>query len=89
MTRPQLQRASDELDAAANLAAGDAKERLDYQADQLATLATRESETDHGRLARHTNALRELAAEAEGEVADHVEAAMEAISAYRETLDGV
>lgn len=89
MTRPQLQRASDELDAAADLAAGEAKNRLEYQAEQLATLATRESETDHGRLARHTNALRELAAEADDEIAAHVEEAMEAITAYRETLDGV
>ncbi|WP_251342008.1 DUF7553 family protein [Haloplanus halophilus] len=89
MTRPQLQRASDELSAAAELTDGDAKDRLEYQADQLATLATRESETDHGRLARHTNALRELAAATEGEAAAHVEAAMDAISEYRETLDGV
>jgi hypothetical protein len=87
MGHEQLQRASDELRAAADLADGDERERLERQADQFATLA--ETGTDHGRLARHENALREIRAVTSDEAGDHVSEAMEAITAYRETLDGV
>jgi len=87
MTVSELERASDELDAAAELTDGDGRERLATQADHLAELA--ETGADHGRLARHENTLREIKAASSDDVADHVDAAMDAITAYRETLEGV
>jgi hypothetical protein len=87
MTVSELDSASDELDAAADLADGDARERLTTQADQLAALA--ETGADHGRLARHENTLREVKAEAGDDVAARIDAAMDAITAYRETIEGV
>lgn len=89
MAHEQLERASEELYAAAAAAAADSKERerLERQADQFATLADRG--TDHGRLARHENALREIKTGAGDEVGERIEAAMDAITAYRETLEGV
>lgn len=87
MAHERLERASDELDAAADLADGDGRERLATQADHLAELA--ESGADHGRLARHENTLREIKADAGEDVADRIDAAMDAITAYRETIEGV
>ncbi|WP_251328995.1 DUF7553 family protein [Haloplanus pelagicus] len=87
MAQSGLQRASHELDAAAELASGDERDRLERQAEQLAKLA--EIGTDHGRLARHENALREITAATDADVGERIEAAMDAISEYRETLDGV
>jgi len=87
MAHEELQRASDELRAAAEMAGGDERERLERQADQFAKLAERG--TDHGRLARHENALREIKAASGDEAVERIEAAMNAITAYRETLDGV
>ncbi|WP_338740192.1 DUF7553 family protein [Haloplanus salilacus] len=87
MTVSELERASDELDAAAELADGDASERLATQADHLAELA--ETGADHGRLARHENTLRELEADAGDDVAARIDAAMDSITAYRETIEGV
>ncbi|MFB6256239.1 MAG: hypothetical protein ABEH58_05855 [Haloplanus sp.] len=87
MAHDRLQQASEELRAAAEAADGEERERLGEQADQLATLADRG--TDHGRLARHENALREIKAAAGDDVGERIEAAMDAITAYRETLEGV
>lgn len=87
MAHDELERASEKLRAAAEAASGDERERLERQADQFATLA--ETGTDHGRLARHENTLREIRAATGETAAEHVEAAMDAITAYRETLDGV
>jgi hypothetical protein len=87
MTVSELERASDELRAAVELADGDERDRLETQADQLADLA--ETGADHGRLARHENALREIKAASGDDVGDRVDAAMDAITAYRETIEGV
>jgi len=87
MTHEQLQRASDELAAAAELATGDERDRLERQAEQFETLA--ETGADHGRLARHENALREIKAATGDDVNERVDAAMDAITAYRETIEGV
>jgi hypothetical protein len=87
MTHEQLQRASEELTAAAELADGDEQDRLEQQAEQFGKLA--ETGADHGRLARHENALREIKAATGDEVGDRIDAAMEAITAYRETIEGV
>lgn len=87
MTASALERASDELDAAVELAGSEHRDRLTTQADQLAELA--ETGTDHGRLARHENALREIKAASGDDVGARIDAAMDAITAYRETLEGV
>ena len=87
MVHEELQRASEELQAAAEVADGEERERLEGQAEAFAKLA--ESGTDHGRLARHENALREIKAATGETVGEHVDAAMASITAYRETLDGV
>ena len=87
MVHEKLQRASEELRAAAEAAEGEEQERLEGQAEAFAKLAERGA--DHGRLARHENALREIKAASSDGTVEHVEAAMAAITAYRETLDGV
>jgi len=90
MTRENLQEASQHLESAAEAAENDdARERLHEQSDQLARLADRERGPDHGRLARHESAISDVADEEGGEVAEHVEAALSAIHAYRETIEGV
>ena len=87
MAHEQLERASEELEAAAEAANGEEGERLADQAEAFAELAERG--TDHGRLARHENTLREGNAATGEDVGARIEAAMDAITAYRETLDGV
>ncbi|MFB6101692.1 MAG: hypothetical protein ABEJ73_03930 [Haloplanus sp.] len=87
MAIEQLQRAGEELRAAAELVDGDERNRLETQAEQLSELA--ETGADHGRLARHTNALRELKSATGDEAGEHIDAAMAAIRAYRETVEGV
>ena len=90
MVREELQRASDTLREAMELADDERiQERLYDQSDQLARLATRETGPDHGRLAKHMNALYELANELDGEAAELVTDARDSVSAYRETVEGV
>jgi hypothetical protein len=90
MAREQLREASDTLREASELVdAEETQERLYEQSDQLAWLATRDREPDHGRLAKHMNALYELANELDGEAADLVTEARESVAAFRETVEGV
>jgi len=90
MTREQLRTASDELRKASEAASDpDLQQRLHEQSNQFATLATADSGPDHGRLARHLNALKEMREAGTDTVGGRIEAAEEAISAYRETVDGV
>jgi hypothetical protein len=91
MTRTELATASDELEAAADATSGDADaaDRLVDLAGQLDTLAERDRAPDHGRLARIENALGELRADLSGTAIEHIEAAEEHITAFRETIEGV
>lgn len=90
MTREQLRTASEELRMASEGTADpNAERRLHDQSNQFATLATADHGPDHGRLARHLNVLKEIREEAGEEVVEHIENAEEAITAYRETVDGV
>nr|WP_264474998.1 hypothetical protein [Salinirubrum litoreum] len=93
VTRELLQQASDELRQASELAPEDVTERIYEQSNQLAKLATADRGPDHGRLARHTNALAEIADSLDeagaGEAADHVRDARSLISEYRKDLPGV
>ncbi len=89
MTDPNpehLRTASEALDRAAESMEDPHAGRAREQAETLATLADRERGPDHGRLARHENALTELQeATGSGAVAE----ALEAIHRYREDLPGV
>jgi len=90
MPREELQTASEELRQASTAASDEAAQRRLYDlSDQFATLAAAENGPDHGRLARHLNALSELRDGAGEAVTAHIEAAEAAITAYRETVDGV
>ncbi|MFC7156241.1 hypothetical protein ACFQPA_12390 [Halomarina halobia] len=88
MVREELQAASDELREAASTADGEIRDRIEGQADQLATLASAERGPDQGRLDRHMNILRELADDA-GEGSDHVERALEHVEEYRKGVSGI
>jgi gas vesicle protein len=89
MVRDELRTASNELREAAEAASGEAKDRIYEQSNQLATLATRDQDPDHGRLDRHMHALAELMDETDGEIHDHIETAREAVRSYREGVPGV
>ncbi|WP_415383175.1 hypothetical protein [Halosimplex sp. TS25] len=87
MTRENLATASDTLESAADATTDDdAAERLQSLADQLDSLATRDRDPDHGRLARIENALHDLE---DTDVADQVTDAHESVVAFRETVEGV
>lgn len=90
MSREELQRASDELRKASEATDdSELQARLYDHSNQLAKLADREHGPDHGRLDRHLNALVEMEADAEADATDHIETAREAITAFRETVEGV
>jgi len=82
----QLATASDRVASAAERAADD---RLHDLAEQLDSLAQGERHADHGRLARIQSALDEVQTDASDDVAATLEEALDAIAAYRETLEGV
>jgi len=89
MTDPDpdhLRAASEALRRAAESMEDPHAERAREQADSLAALADRERGPDHGRLARHENALTELR-EATGSEA--VVEALEGVRRYREDVPGV
>lgn len=89
MTREKLQEASDELrQAAESTDDEELQQRIHDQSSQLAELAEAEQGPDHGRLARHMNALAEIA-DAVDDGQDHVEDAREAVADYRSTVEGV
>ncbi|GGN11228.1 DUF7553 family protein [Halarchaeum nitratireducens] len=91
MVIDELRDASETLEAAANdCDDDDLRERLATQADALASLATRDQGPDHGRLARHTHALQDIASDADDDdIAAAVDDALASIRAYRETVSGV
>jgi len=89
MTRENLANASDLLASAANSADDDAAERLTSLSEQLDTLADRDRGPDHGRLARIESGLDEIQADASDDVAATIEDALDAIRAFRETIEGV
>lgn len=89
MTRRELVEAADALRRAADSATTErARNRLEDQANQFERLAEADRGPDHGRLARHEHILTEVADEDDGAAAD-IEAALESIRAYRQTIEGV
>jgi len=89
MTRQDLADAASHLETASESAGGDSHDRLIELADQLNTLATRDSDPDHGRLARIQNALGEVQSDVDNHTAATIDDANDAINAFRETLEGV
>ncbi|MFC4541002.1 hypothetical protein ACFO5R_03545 [Halosolutus amylolyticus] len=89
MTREHLTDAAESLRTAAEAASDNAADRLESQADQFETLADADRGPDHGKLARHEHVLTEIADEEGGNVADHVDTALDSVRAYRETVEGV
>lgn len=84
-----LEDAVDALRQASDAADGEAAERLTKKADAFAEAAAEGKTLDHGTLARHEHGLREIADDEGGDVADHIDAAMDAITEYRSTVEGV
>lgn len=89
MTREELSQASEALERAAEDTDGEAAEKLREQARQLASLAEAERGPDHGRLARHQAALRDVKGTVDRAVGDRIDEANDLINAHRETLEGV
>lgn len=90
MTRENLATASDRLEAAAETVDDeDVAERLRDLAGQLDTLAESERGPDHGRLARIQNALGDLGETVGAETNAEIDAALDAVVAFRETVEGV
>ncbi|MDF9747632.1 DUF7553 family protein [Natrinema salsiterrestre] len=90
MTRDELENAAESLaDAAAAADDDEARDRLENQATKFEDYATADRGPDHGQLARHEHILHDIADEEGGDVADHVDDALEAITEFRSTLEGV
>ena len=89
MTREELTGAADSLRQAADAAGDDeARERLRSQSETFDSFAEADRGPDHGQLAHSEHILTEIADD-ESEAADHIEAALDSIRAYRETVEGV
>jgi hypothetical protein len=89
MTRKELTEAADSLRRAAEAAQKDeTRERLRNQSEKFDSLADADRGPDHGQLAHREHILTEIKND-ESEAADYIEAALESIRAYRETVEGV
>ncbi|MFD1598500.1 DUF7553 family protein [Halobellus rarus] len=89
MSHELLETASQRLRDASEAAEGDVQRRIYEQSDALATLAARDRKPDHGRLARHMNALAELAEATDGTAHEAVVDARSTLSEFREGVEGV
>jgi len=90
MASEELQRASELLRDAAEAADDpEIEERIYDQSDQLADAAAADRGPDHGQLARHENAFREIIDAANEEAAELVEAALGHVKEYRSGVEGV
>lgn len=89
MSREDLASAGDRLASAAEGASDDARETLTDLADQLERLAEGDRGPDHGRLARIEAKLDEVQTTENDDVAVAIDAALDDIHAYRETIEGV
>lgn len=90
MARDELENAADAIEAAAAAASDDeAQERLENQAAKFEEYAGADRGPDHGQLARHEHILNDIADEEGGEVQSKLTDALESISAFRETVEGV
>lgn len=86
MAHEELAAASEVLERAAGDVPEQHRDRVETQAEQLASLAERERGPDHGRLARHMTALQELADATDN---DDIRRAYDHVKTYREGVEGV
>lgn len=89
MTQSELAGAAGTLRDAADADDSGNADRLRDLADQLDTLADRESGPDHGRLARIQSGLDDVQTAASDDVAATIGEARDELRSLRETLDGV
>ncbi|QLG50013.1 DUF7553 family protein [Natrinema halophilum] len=90
MARDELENAAESIERAADETSDDtAADRLQTQSEKFAEYATADRGPDHGQLARHEHILNEIADDEGGNVASNIEDALESISAFRETVEGV
>lgn len=84
-----LEDAAESLRQASDAADGEESDRLTAQAEKFETAAAEGKTLDHGTLARHEHTLREIADDVGSDAADRIDAAMDAITDYRSTVEGV
>lgn len=89
MTRDELENAADSIEEAAAAASDEAAERLQNQAAKFEEYAAADRGPDHGQLARHEHILKDIAGDEGGDVAERLDDALESISAFRSTIEGV
>lgn len=90
MSREKLREASDLLREAGELTDDeDLQQRIHNQSNQLAKLVDADNDPDHGQLARHMNALAEIADAIGDEGEQTVRDARDAVGEFRETVEGV
>ncbi|WP_254762644.1 DUF7553 family protein [Natrinema marinum] len=90
MARDELENAAESIEQAADAASDEeAQERLQNQAAKFADYADADRGPDHGQLARHEHILNDIADDEGGDVESNLEDALESISAFRSTVEGV
>ena len=90
MSRDELENAAESIRQAADATSDDeAQDRLQNQAATFDDYADVDRGPDHGQLARHEHILNDIADDEGGDVAANLEDALESISAFRETVEGV
>jgi hypothetical protein len=90
MSREQLRNASDLLREAGELANDEElQQRIHNQSNKLATAVDADRDPDHGQLARHMNALAEIAEDIGEEGEAKVREARDAVAEFRSTVEGV
>lgn len=90
MSREQLRNASDLLREAGELTDDEElQQRIHNQSNELAKAVNADHDPDHGQLARHMNALAEIADEIREEGEATVHEARDAVAEFRSTVEGV
>lgn len=90
MSRDKLREASDLLREAGELTDDEQlRERIHTQSNQLAKAVGADRGPDHGQLARHMNALAEIADEIGEDGESKVREARDAVADFRSTVEGV
>jgi len=88
MSASELETVVERLRTAHGHVDGDAEERLEGLVGKAESALEDGRTLDHGALARMTRTLSELAENADGDTAEAIEAARDAISSYREGVPG-
>ena len=88
MSASELETVVERLRTAREHVDGDAEERIEGLVGKAESALKDGRTLDHGALARMTRTLSELGEDADGETAEAIEAAKDAISSYREDVPG-